>query len=254
MPPYRADLFQAEAGKSIRLLPNDDLTLRCSLASWRRNGHMKWRRAILAGALSTVAIAAALEPVRAEGFMDFLFGGNQQRQALPPTVSSYAAPPPAAAPHVPAVSAAPHPIAGRSLAFCVRLCDGRSFPLEHVANATPIETCQAMCPASKTKVFFGSEINHAVARDGARYAALDNAYVYRDHLVTNCTCNGKDALGLARIDVKSDSTLRRGDLVSTRDGLVAYDGERGQPRTFTPAHVTAAADPQTLTRPPLQAR
>jgi hypothetical protein len=136
----------------------------------------------------------------------------------------------------------------------VRLCDGRSFPLEHVANATPIETCQAMCPASKTKIFVGSEIDRAVARDGARYAALDNAYVYRDHVVPNCTCNGKDAFGLARIDVKSDSTLRPGDIVSTKEGLVAYGGERGQPRAFTPVHVTAAADPQTVARTPLQAR
>jgi hypothetical protein len=34
--------------------------------------------------------------------------------------------------------------------IAVRLCDGHHFPLEHVANAAPIETCGAMCPASKT--------------------------------------------------------------------------------------------------------
>jgi hypothetical protein len=47
-------------------------------------------------------------------------------------------------------------------------------------------------------------------------------------LVPNCTCNGKDAFGLTRIDVKSDLTLRPGDIVSTKDGLMAYGGERRQ--------------------------
>jgi len=206
---------------------------------WRRNEQLKWRAAILVGALSAASIMAMPGLARAEGFMDFLFGGNQQRQAVAPDVNSYAAPYAPSAPLAPTVSQAPHRAAGRSLAFCVRLCDGRHFPLDHVANATPVETCRAMCPASKTKVFFGSEIDHAVTRDGARYAELDNAYVYRDHLVPNCTCNGKDAFGLTRIDVKSDSTLRPGDIVSTKDGLMAYAGERGQTRAFTRVNASA---------------
>ena len=65
------------------------------------------------------------------------------------------------------------------------------------------------------------------ARDGARYADLDSAYVYREHLVPNCTCNGKDAFGLATFDVKSDPTLRPGDIVATKNGFMAYAGKRG---------------------------
>ena len=72
---------------------------------------------------------------------------------------------------------------GRFVAFCVRLCDGQHFPLAQTASATPVETCKAMCPASETRVFFGSEIDRAVAKDGARYVNLDNAFVYREHLV-----------------------------------------------------------------------
>jgi hypothetical protein len=197
-----------------------------------RNTHLKWSTAILVAAMTAACVLAAPEFARAEGFMDFLFGGNQQRQTLPPDAAS---PAPVAA-LTPTVPQAPHRVAGRSLTFCVRLCDGRHFPLDHVANATPVETCQAMCPASKTKVFFGREIDHAVTRDGARYAKLDNAYVYRDHLVPNCTCNGRDAFGLTRIDVKKDSTLRPGDMVSTKDGLVAYGGEHRQTRALTPAN------------------
>ena len=130
---------------------------------------------------------------------------------------------------------------GRSVAFCVRLCDGQHFPLEHMANATPVETCRAMCPASKTKVFFGSEIDYAVGRDGERYADLDNAFVYRKQLVANCTCNGKDAFGLARLDIKSDPTLRPGDIVATRNGLMAFSGKRGKTAAFTPVDASALA-------------
>jgi hypothetical protein len=211
------------------------------MVRWCRNRDLKWRTAILVGALSAASMMAAPGFARAEGFMDFLFGGRQQRQALPPNANAYAEPSAPSVTLAPIVPHAPPRVAGRSLAFCVRLCDGRHFPLDHVANATPVETCQAMCPASKTKVFFGSKIDHAVARDGARYAELDNAHVYRDHLVPNCTCNGKEAFGLKRVDVKNDSTLRPGDIVSTKDGLIAYGGERRQTRAFTPVNASAIA-------------
>jgi hypothetical protein len=215
------------------------------MVRWCCDEHLKWRTAIFVGALSAVLITAVPGLARAEGFMDLLFGGNQQRQVLPPEVNSYAEP---SVPLAPTVPHSPPRVVGRSLAFCVRLCDGRHFPLDHVTNATPVETCQAMCPASKTKVFFGNEIGHAVTRDGARYAELDNAYVYRDHLVPNCTCNGKDAFGLTRIDVKSDSTLRPGDIVSTKDGLLAYGGGRGQTHAFTPVNTSAVAPAPGLSR------
>jgi hypothetical protein len=201
--------------------------------SWRRNRHLRWRAAILVGALAAASVIAVPGLARAEGLFDFLLGGFQQRQALSPDVNSYAAPPP------PMARVAPSPIGpvnvrhtngdtGHSIGYCVRLCDGQHFPLGRLANATPIETCRAMCPASKTKVFFGREIDHAVARDGARYAALDTAFVYRKQLVTNCTCNGKDALGLAPFAALTDPTLRPGDVVATKDGFKAYHGKSGQ--------------------------
>jgi len=130
---------------------------------------------------------------------------------------------------------------GRYVAFCVRLCDGQHFPLDHSANATPVETCRAMCPTAKTKIYYGNEIDHAVAHDGTRYADLDTAFVYRSHLVANCTCNGKDAFGLSHIDVNSDPTLRPGDIVSTANGPMAFAGRR-------PGHVAdfTSVDPATL--------
>ena len=37
-------------------------------------------------------------------------------------------------------------------------------------NASPVQTCQAFCPASATKVFYGSNIDSAAAGNGERYA------------------------------------------------------------------------------------
>jgi hypothetical protein len=210
-----------------------------------------WHVAALA-ALFTAMLMALPRPARAEGLFDFLFGGFQ-RQSPPRNVNSYAEPPASIGRVAPAVPNGTEDVRqgngaiGRTVAFCVRLCDGQHFPLEHLPNATPIETCRAMCPASKTKVFFGGEISGAVAKDGQHYAELDNAFVYRKQLVANCTCNGRDAFGLAPFDMSNDPTLRPGDIVSTKDGFVAYSGARGQ-AAFTPidsATVAAQLNPRT---------
>ncbi len=211
----------------------------------RRNKHLKWRAAIIVGALSAASITAMPHPARAGGLFDFLFGGFQ-RPAPPPDVNSSAEPP------APVGRVAPPPMGiesvrqgggdtGRSVAYCVRLCDGQHFPMEHMANATPVETCRAMCPASKTKVYFGSEIGGAAARDGQRYADLDTAFIYRKQLVANCTCNGKNAFGLAPFDMSSDPTLRPGDIVSTKDGFMAYSGKSGKSAAFTPVDPSSVA-------------
>jgi hypothetical protein len=122
----------------------------------------------------------------------------------------------------------------------VRLCDGRYFPLQRsVSNAAQL--CQSFCPAAQTKVFSGSGIDHAVTQDGGRYADLQAAYLYRDKLIAGCTCNGKDPIGLARIDMKSDPTLRPGDIVSTPNGLMAYRTGRDQSAEFTPVDKDALA-------------
>jgi hypothetical protein len=165
-------------------------------------------------------------PVSAQGLFDTLFNGERYapRRApstyVPRGANSYAEPSSSSGwgqdrPVPPPASS------GRAVAYCVRLCDGRYFPMQRHANATSIQLCSAFCPAAKTQVFNGSEIDHAVAASGARYADLDNAFVYRQKIVPGCTCNGKDAFGLAKIDVASDPTLRPGDIVATGDNVKA---------------------------------
>jgi hypothetical protein len=91
-----------------------------------------------------------------------------------------------------------------------------------------------MCPAARTKIYSGSAIDHAVSADGMRYADLNTAFLYRDKVVADCTCNGRDAFGLVTLNASNDPTLRPGDIVATGEGLMAYTGSRTRGAEFTP--------------------
>jgi len=123
---------------------------------------------------------------------------------------------------------------GPSVSYCVRLCDGRFFPVPHLNAATPVQQCNALCPASPTKIYSGGNISSAVAADGSRYTTLKNAFVYRKRLVPSCTCNGRDQIGLAPVGIDADITLRTGDIVATdndRLALVTSISKQGEIRT-----------------------
>ncbi len=205
-----------------------------------RSRRSRWRAAILLGALCTAASVTALDSACAEGLFDFFFG-FQERPAPPPERNIHSPPAPGVG-RVAPPRLGPESVnesgssTGRSVAFCVRLCDGQHFPMENMAKATPTGTCREICPYSKTKVFFGTEIGNAVAQDGQHYAGLDTAFIYRKQLVAHCTCNGRDAFGLSSFDVKSDPTLRPGDIISSKDGLLAYTGKSGQGSAFAPVN------------------
>ena len=196
------------------------------------------RRATLVAA-ATLAGSLMLAPgsVSAEGLFDLFFGGGQKQQArqASPQASFFADPF-----GINQQQAAPAPaprVAGSGPAFCVRSCDGKYFPLTMRGNASPVQTCQAFCPASVTKVFYGSNIDSASAGNGERYADSENAFAYRKALRADCTCNGRSPSGLAPVDLTLDTSLRSGDVIATTDGLVAYTGVRlgaGQTAEFTP--------------------
>jgi Protein of unknown function (DUF2865) len=183
------------------------------------------RFAIIPVCLALVTLSGA--PASAQGFFDWFRGGQQrqdswsgQRQYVPPQANAYSDPYARAPEQYGTTSAAPSSGGtGRYVAYCVRLCDGRYFPMQRHGNATSIQLCNAFCPAAKTQVFNGSAIDQAVANSGARYADLDNAFVYREKIVSGCTCNGRDSFGLAKIDVANDPTMRQGDIVATGDNV-----------------------------------
>ncbi len=197
----------------------------------------KLRRMLIAAAI-VGPVALTPEMSAAEGLLDFFFGGGQKQQQQ---TSSFGNNPQSPPPRPVVVSAGP--------AFCVRSCDGKYFPLMRGA-ASPAQMCQAFCPASPTKVFFGSSIDRAYAATGERYADSENAFAYRKALRADCTCNGHSPAGLASIDLAMDGSLRSGDVLATADGHVAYSGIRvgnDQNLDFTPV---ASSE---VTRTPLPA-
>lgn len=189
--------------------------------------------AIVATGLSISAPASA-------GFLDRIFGGIRDAVSAPPrqpsNINSFVDP----------FSAMSNALGGGrqerdrradlnpSKGFCVRTCDGQFFSVQARPGMSAAEACSSFCPATPTKVFAGSNINTAVASDGTRYSDLATAFSFREKLVAGCTCNGKSPGGLASMDVNKDPTLRPGDIVATKNGLVAFTGASNNIANFTP--------------------
>jgi len=160
-----------------------------------------------------------------EGFFSMLFGGMR---AAPPR-PAFNQPSLAPLPELREGGSGGYVAAG----FCVRTCDGRYFPLQGRPNGAgdpdALAQCNAFCPAARMAVYTTSDtargIDLAVSRDGAPYSEMPNAYVYRQRLVDGCTCTGGPRIGgLAKIDVMRDPTLKRGDVVMSRDGSRVFAG------------------------------
>jgi hypothetical protein len=210
---------------------------------------MRRRMMPVAVAMLVSSVALAPRSAAAEGLFDLFFGGGQKQQQKGPPQASFFADPfglnQQAAPTPPRAV-----VAGSGPAFCVRSCDGRYFPLAR-ANASPVQTCQAFCPASPTKVFYGSTIDGASSATGERYADSENAFAYRKAMRADCTCNGRDPAGLAPIDLTLDTSLRPGDVIATTSGLVAYSGVKvgiNQTAEFTPVASYPGLTPEVRAR------
>jgi hypothetical protein len=189
-------------------------------------------------AILAVGIAASA-PASAQSIFERIFGGIRHAISAPArqpsNINSFADP----------FSSLAHALGGQpaqerradfnpAKGFCVRTCDGKFFPVQARAGFSAAESCNAFCPASQTKLYSGSSIDNAVANDGSRYEDSDNAFVYRERLVDGCTCNGKTSYGLAHVDVNTDPTLRPGDVVATKTGLMAFTGAKDKVANFTP--------------------
>jgi Protein of unknown function (DUF2865) len=178
-------------------------------------------------ALLMIVTVCADGALASPNFFDFFFGGFRP-------ASQPAAPPR----QVPSASTTTPPSgysAGQQTFYCVRLCDGRYFPLHH--NAKPI--CEALCPATKTEIFSGSEIAQATSADGSTYQKLANAFVYRERIVPGCTCNGHDEVGIARMKIEDDPTLDPEDLIATKNRVVPFRTWRKEAK-YTPIEKDSA--------------
>jgi Protein of unknown function (DUF2865) len=207
------------------------------------------RRSVCGIGIAALVLTSSAASAQSGGLFETFFGflrGDQTR-VVPQSLAPAYAPPVADRKGLSIVitpnlrSAGSGPI----VAYCVRLCDGRYFPIplsSGAPQATPTKLCRALCPASRTSIYIGSDINLARATNGSHYAGLNAAFSYRKQLSADCTCNGKNVFGTAAIDIKVDPTLRSGDIVATQDGLQIFSKSRHHSRSdadFRPVEADA---------------
>jgi Protein of unknown function (DUF2865) len=196
--------------------------------------------------VAVLLCASALAPAaQANDFLSALFGafggGRSNAPSIPLPFASEGNP------FAPQGDARPRVAGGQ--AYCVRSCDGRYFPISASDNQSRAASCNNFCPASETKVVYGSNIDSAATESGKPYSELPNAFRYRNELVAGCTCNGTDQIGLAPVKIENDPTLRKGDIVAGRDGLMVTGrgaDRRGASLNFSPASASVRAKYQRL--------
>jgi Protein of unknown function (DUF2865) len=196
----------------------------------RRSG--RWLVLGVVPALCALALAPAAQ---AQDFFSALFGafggGRPHPRVIRPPFGSDGNP---FAPQIDPRQRAGY--FGGGQAYCVRTCDGRYFPISASDSQSRAASCNSFCPASETKVVYGSNIDDAATESGKPYSELPNAFRYRTELVAGCTCNGTDQIGLAPVKIENDPTLRKGDIVAGADGLMVARGDkRGASLSLSPA-------------------
>jgi hypothetical protein len=200
------------------------------------------------GTVIAVCVLSAAPTAQARDFFSALFGAFSDNPSLAPSRPQHSAPLPFASEGDffgrPAEQARPRVSYGGGQAYCVRSCDGRYFPITAGDGQSRAASCNSFCPASETKVVYGSSIDHAATENGKPYSELPNAFRYRNELVAGCTCNGKDQLGLAPVKIEDDPTLRKGDIVAGANGLAVaarVSDRRGAALNFSPASAQVRA-------------
>ena len=108
------------------------------------------KRLALGGGSVAVRLGAGAA-AQAQDFFSALFGGLARRSRAPQISLPFASEGgPSAAGRDASRSY------GGGQAYCVRTCDGRYFPISATDNASRAASCNSFCPASETKVVYGS--------------------------------------------------------------------------------------------------
>jgi len=140
-------------------------------------------------------------------------------------------------------------VSGRTNSFCVRTCDGRFFPVPNVSGVSDVKACEAVCPSTEMQVYAGSDIENATTERGLAYTKLVNAFRFRREMVPSCTCNARNLIGLTRISIEDDPTIRSGDIVAQENGFaMASEGGSGRRRMIFRPLSQAKAKALGLTR------
>jgi hypothetical protein len=146
----------------------------------------------------------AAPPPRPRGFLDRLFGNNDENPDVAPNDM-------------------PQDGTGGFRTVCVRMCDGFFFPISFATVQSRFgedeQLCKRQCPAAEVALYTygnpGQDIQQAVSMSGEYYSSLPNAFKYRTEFNPGCSCRGPgqswaDALG-------QDQTIQRGDIIVTEE-------------------------------------
>jgi hypothetical protein len=199
-------------------------------------------RQVALSVAALLCVSTLAPPAHAEDFLSALFGafsGGRVRAPSLPSGNEGGTLAPQDEMRRPRVA-----YSGGGQAYCVRTCDGRYFPLSASDNQSRAASCNNFCPASDTKVVYGSSIDTAATETGKPYSELPNAFRYRSEIVAGCTCNGKDQIGLAPVKIENDPTLRKGDIVVGSGGLTVTGrgaDKRGASLNMSPASEASRA-------------
>jgi Protein of unknown function (DUF2865) len=189
---------------------------------------------IALGVAAVLGASALAQAAHAEDFLSALFGAFGGGR--PPVISFPFAN--QGGPLAQPADVGPR-VASGGQAYCVRTCDGRYFPIVASDSQSRAASCNNFCPASKTEIVYGSDIDNAATENGKPYSELPNAFRYRGEIVAGCTCNGHDQIGLAPVKIEDDPTLRKGDIVVGAGGTLMAAGRgadrRGASLNFSPA-------------------
>ena len=130
---------------------------------------MDWiagKRLVLIAAAAMCALALG-PAAQAEDFFSALFGGYNVQSHVPATRLPFANP------FAPQYDTRPRAgYSGGGQAYCVRTCDGRYFPIAASDNASRAASCSSFCPASETRVFYGSNMGDANIHDNTNLPIL----------------------------------------------------------------------------------
>src|SRR5262249_22200991 len=111
---------------------------------------MIFSRDVLRSKLALVAFAL-LAVSGGEASAQGLFDLFRPQRAEPRAQAMSYADPSTSAPRAPASHATSHASSGgRTVAYCVRLCDGRHFPIQVQSGANAVQLCNSFCPAAET--------------------------------------------------------------------------------------------------------
>jgi hypothetical protein len=156
----------------------------CALLIYRQTRLSGGVKGILVAGLTVTMLVTCITTASAQNIFEALLG------------RLWTSPAPSADPTPPVSS----PEATRSeggVAFCVRLCDGRYFPVQRHSAVSSAQTCSSFCPASATKIYNGNGIEHAVGPDGKRYSELATAFAYRRGLFPAAPATARTPLALS---------------------------------------------------------